>query len=157
MRTTTVESPAMMAIMGLGALALFSVDVVGVLGTSGWSKTTGHLTEAHARTRGMGMRTTSTASVTYTYTVHGETYTGHRLHPGVWSGMTSGSGINGWLAVQSDLRGLHAGDSVPVWYDPEEPSEGVLYPSLSPSTWITLLFGFAALGLSVFVHRGSGT
>ena len=71
--------------------------------------------------------------VIYTYTVAGTRYEGERIHFG---------GVGGWTVgwAESWLRRYPVGKRVPVFYNPDDPSEAVLVTG--PRWLVFLMMGF---------------
>ncbi|MFP2904287.1 DUF3592 domain-containing protein [Pyxidicoccus sp. 3LFB2] len=79
--------------------------------------------------------------VEYTYTVDGQTYTGEALGRDVVE-------VSSKQHAQSHAARYARGATVPVFYDPEDPSQALLEPGVQASSWAVPGAGIASIAVA---------
>ena len=135
------EDNRSLTLMLLGAFAvLFGIGSCSVLRTAqvqGWPETTAKLTELDVTRRDDRSR----LHLTYDYTVDGTGYTAHEFD----------AGDVGWPAREAFVEQHEVGDTVPAFFNPDDPSEAVLYREYDILA-IVLFFALALLSLYGAIH-----
>lgn len=99
---------------------------------SEWPSTTGTVQTSRIETRSGSDGSTDYPIVTYSYKVMGQDYQGSRIAPGMEVG---GSGAAGVIARYP------IGAQVPVYYDPQNPSDAVLEKKAPAQLWLWIILG----------------
>ena len=114
-----------------------------------WPSTPGQITDSHVSrsqsTDSDGDTTTSYAArVAYTYQVGGETYSGHNIAFGFSPSYSSEA------KAQADAARYPVGSQVPVYYNPDKPSDAVLQRQASGSK-VGLILGIIFIVVGVCI------
>lgn len=89
--------------------------------------------------------------IAYEYEVEGRRYRSGRIYHGVMNAFKDKARAEAWLA-------RHAlGATLTIHYDPDDPSEAVLYPQTSPIAWLLIGLGVLALIVAAVTRQTSVT
>lgn len=93
-------------------------------------------------------------TLAYSYVVKGQIYQASRYAFG--QGARVGKRYKTREAAREAARAYAAGDPIPVYYDPADPSEAVIKAGVTGAIWLPFLFGLLFVGLGGFLfapHR----
>ncbi|HKH96831.1 MAG TPA: DUF3592 domain-containing protein [Beijerinckiaceae bacterium] len=127
---------------------------------SGWATTQGRIRTSSIKTsdvnvpflgatkvRSTGSSGTGAPKVTYEYDVRGRTYTGTKVgmppQRRRWGGHNSSRGIDWTLALYEE------GASIPVHYDPANPSDAILHKAEGSGCAMIMLFIVGSIFISI--------
>jgi hypothetical protein len=108
--------------------------LIELIRSNDFKKTTGNIIKAEVIDKS-GRNPTSTFKVNYTFKVGDHSYTGHRV---------SFYDNNTYRGARSYAQRFPIGTEVPVYFDPQNPTESVLLPEVSWVTWVLV-------GISLFL------
>ncbi len=123
-------------LLGAGIAVHGGLQLLDALEARGWPQTTATILDARIERRmGAGPRSTGASYpvVRYRYRVGDREYIGHRI------GWAEGGSTHEW--ARSIIREYRPGATVPVYYDPRDPSQALLRPGLTRGVSISLLLG----------------
>jgi len=119
-------------VLGFDAFIIYSMVRQGA--TADWPSTTGRVLRSEIASHDDGDGTTYSAEIEYEYEVGGRRYESDRIR---FAGFTSTSDRD---FVERTVSRAPVGGSVPVYYNPEDPSEAVLTSGVAGEDFFIILF-----------------
>lgn len=141
-----------LGLVGLGTAGWYGPMLVReAYATQGWTESEAEIlsstVDAESRTRSGGRSEVDwVVELEYRYTVEGQDYTSERFM------VASDLGADTQTEAERLARAYRAGDRVPVWIDPEDPTAAVLQRGGVGKAWANLGFGVLLLGVAVYLY-----
>ncbi len=110
-----------------------------------WPCVEGRITESTVQVTRRHHSTSYSPQVAYTYSVMGQAYFSTAVTIGATRTFSS------YAKVQARLAKYPLGQTVSVYYDPQQPAQATLEPGATGGAWGTVLMGIITGGMGVFV------
>ena len=135
--------PAICGIIGFFLLQMASSQVGGYLSSRGWEEAEGTVIISELQTQEQGDSEVYRALVVYEYSVGRRPFEGNQF----------AFGSETYVPYREDVEAVidqyTIGDSVTVFYNPNDPSESVLSRDIFPAAWGFFIIGFVLVAAAV--------